>query len=140
MEKRINPREAEVLSFLFKNEGSTSSEIANKSTTMLSQSTVQTVLRKLLKMKLVEVTGVTYSGNVLSRTFKVTEKAKEALLQDVVASWKNLNDAANLNDLLEAITGKKLRRKMLEMWFLEKKNNRIIEGVFINTGAGISAF
>ena len=50
----INPRELEILNILWNSEEPmTSSQIVNVGD-MLSQSTVQTVLRKLLKAKLVE--------------------------------------------------------------------------------------
>ena len=78
---RLNPRELEVLKILHENDHAlTSTEIVNCGAE-LTQSTVQAVLRKLLAAELVEVQGVTHSGNVLSRTFGPTEKSKEVLVQ-----------------------------------------------------------
>ncbi|MDE5893110.1 MAG: MarR family transcriptional regulator [Acetatifactor sp.] len=78
---RLNPRELEVLKILHENDRAlTSTEIVNCGAE-LTQSTVQAVLRKLLAAELVEVQGVTHSGNVLSRTFGPTEKSKEVLVQ-----------------------------------------------------------
>lgn len=78
---RLNPRELEVLKILHENDRAlTSTEIVNCGAE-LTQSTVQAVLRKLLAAELVEVQGVTHSGNVLSRTFGATEKSKEVLTE-----------------------------------------------------------
>lgn len=78
---RLNPRELEVLKILHENDRAlTSTEIVNCGAE-LTQSTVQAVLRKLLAAELVEVQGVTHSGNVLSRTFGPTEKSKDVLIQ-----------------------------------------------------------
>lgn len=78
---KLNPRELEVLKILNDSDRAlTSTEIVNGGAE-LTQSTVQAVLRKLLAAELVEVQGVTHSGNVLSRTFGPTEKSKEVLTQ-----------------------------------------------------------
>lgn len=78
---KLNPRELEVLKILYDSDRAlTSTEIVNGGAE-LTQSTVQAVLRKLLAAELVEVQGVTHSGNVLSRTFGPTEKSKEVLTQ-----------------------------------------------------------
>ena len=78
---KLNPRELEVLKILHESDRPlTSTEIVNSSTE-LTQSTVQAVLRKLLAAELAEVQGITHSGNVLSRTFGATEKSKEVLTE-----------------------------------------------------------
>ncbi|MDE5892850.1 MAG: MarR family transcriptional regulator [Acetatifactor sp.] len=78
---KLNPRELEVLKILHESDRAlTSTEIVNSSTE-LTQSTVQAVLRKLLAADLAEVQGITHSGNVLSRTFGATEKSKEVLTE-----------------------------------------------------------
>ncbi|MDE7224256.1 MAG: MarR family transcriptional regulator [Acetatifactor sp.] len=78
---KLNPRELEVMKILHESdEALTSTEIVNASTE-LTQSTVQAVLRKLLATDLVEVQGITHSGNVLSRTFGATEKSREVLTE-----------------------------------------------------------
>ncbi len=78
---KLNPRELEVMKILHESDRAlTSTEIVN-SGVGLTQSTVQAVLRKLLAAELVEVKGITHSGNVLSRTFGATEKSKEVLVE-----------------------------------------------------------
>ncbi len=70
----------------------------------LTQSTVTAVLRKLLKEELVEVCGVTHSGKVLSRTYRATEKSKEAVLNNFVEMY---NASRNVLSLKELIAGLK---------------------------------
>ncbi|MDE7223962.1 MAG: MarR family transcriptional regulator [Acetatifactor sp.] len=85
---RLNPRELEVLKILHENDHAlTSTEIVNCGKE-LTQSTVQAVLRKLLAAELVEVQGVTHSGNVLSRTFGPTEKSREVLIQKFLDDYR----------------------------------------------------
>lgn len=93
---KLNPRELEVLKILHQSEKAlTSTEIVN-SGEELTQSTVQAVLRKLLANDLVEVQGVTHSGNVLSRTFGATKTSKEVL------TGKFLDDLNNFRGIIDA--------------------------------------
>ncbi len=99
----INPRELEILNILWNSEEPmTSSQIVNVGD-MLSQSTVQTVLRKLLKAKLVEVTGVTYSGNVLSRTYKPSEASRDVILQKFVDDYNGFRNIISKETLVAAM-------------------------------------
>lgn len=99
----INPRELEILNILWNSEEPmTSSQIVNVGD-MLSQSTVQTVLRKLLKAKLVEVTGVTYSGNVLSRTYKPSETSRDVILQKFVDDYNGFRNIISKKTLVAAM-------------------------------------
>lgn len=97
---KFNPRELEVLKILHENSRAlTSTEIVN-SGAELTQSTVQAVLRKLLAAELVEVQGVTHSGNVLSRTFGPTEKSKEVLIQKFLDDYKAFRTILSKADAL----------------------------------------
>lgn len=85
---KLNPRELEVLKILYDNDRAlTSTEIVNGGAE-LTQSTVQAVLRKLLAAELVEVQGITHSGNVLSRTFGPTKKSREVLTKKFLDDYK----------------------------------------------------
>lgn len=85
---KLNPRELEVLKILHESDHAlTSTEIVN-SGAELTQSTVQAVLRKLLANELVEVQGVTHSGNVLSRTFGPTAKSKDVLTDKFLQDYR----------------------------------------------------
>jgi Uncharacterized protein conserved in archaea len=85
---KLNARELEVLKILHESDRAlTSTEIVN-SGTELTQSTVQAVLRKLLTNELIEVQGITYSGNVLSRTFCPTAKSRDMLTDKFLQDFK----------------------------------------------------
>lgn len=93
---KLNPRELEVLKILHESERAlTSTEIVN-SGAELTQSTVQAVLRKLLANELVEVQGVTHSGNVLSRTFGATEKSKDVLIEKFLQDYKSFRSIISM--------------------------------------------
>lgn len=62
----------------------------------LTQSTVQAVLRKLLANELVEVQGVTHSGNVLSRTFGPTAKSKDVLTEKFLQDYKSFRSIISM--------------------------------------------
>ena len=97
---KLNPRELEVLKILHENERAlTSTEIVN-SGEELTQSTVQAVLRKLLAAELVEVQGVTHSGNVLSRTFGATSKSKEVLTEKFLGDIRSFHAIIDKMDIL----------------------------------------
>lgn len=100
---KLNPRELEVLKILHENERAlTSTEIVN-SGEELTQSTVQAVLRKMLAAELVEVKGVTHSGNVLSRTFGPTAKSKEVLVEKFLGDIKNFHTIISKTDILAGL-------------------------------------
>lgn len=85
---KLNPRELEVLKILYDSDRAlTSTEIVNAGDG-LTQSTVQAVLRKLLNNDLVEVCGVTHSGNVLSRTFSATDNSKKVITQKFLDDYR----------------------------------------------------
>ena len=93
---KLNPRELEVLKILHESERAlTSTEIVN-SGAELTQSMVQAVLRKLLANELVEVQGVTHSGNVLSRTFGPTAKSKDVLTEKFLQDYKSFRSIISM--------------------------------------------
>lgn len=97
---KLNPRELEVLKILHENERAlTSTEIVNAGEE-LTQSTVQAVLRKMLAAELVEVQGVTHSGNVLSRTFGATQKSKEVLTEKFLGDIRSFHSIIDKMDVL----------------------------------------
>ncbi|MDE6516901.1 MAG: MarR family transcriptional regulator [Acetatifactor sp.] len=97
---KLNPRELEVLKILHESERAlTSTEIVN-SGDELTQSTVQAVLRKMLAAELVEVQGVTHSGNVLSRTFGPTAKSKEVLIDKFLEDIRSFHSIIDKVDML----------------------------------------
>lgn len=99
----MNPRELDVLNILWSTDRElTSSDIVGGKKG-LTQSTVIAVLRKLIAEELVEVAGVTHSGKVLSRTYRPTEKSKEALLEHFLGQYSMFKNVIAPEELCEAI-------------------------------------
>ena len=117
---KLNPRELEVLKILHASEQPLTSTQIVSSGEELTQSTVQAVLRKLMANDMIEVQGVTHSGNVLSRTFGATEKSKEILAQRFLDSYK---DYKNIISIRLAVEG------MLDMEENEAKREEAIKGI-----------
>lgn len=97
---KLNPRELEVLKILFDNDRALTSTEIVKGGEELTQSTVQAVLRKLLAAELVEVQGITHSGNVLSRTFGPTERSKVVLAQKFLDDYRAFRTIISKADAL----------------------------------------
>jgi len=99
----IHPRELEILNILWNSdEALTSSDIVEAGN-RLSQSTVQAVLRKLLKDGLVLVDGVTHSGNVLSRTYKPAESSREIITNQFVNNYSDIQNIVSKQSIFAAM-------------------------------------
>ena len=100
----LNPREIDVLNILWQNtEPMMAYDIVNKGDMRLTQSTVTSVLRKMLNNGLVEVVGVTHSGKVLSRTYRPTEKSKQIIVQNFVELYKSFESVISIDELVKEI-------------------------------------
>lgn len=102
---RLNPRELDVLNILWRTgEPMTSTDIVSEKRG-LTQSTVIAVLRKLLQDELVEVTGVTYSGKVLSRTYRAAEKSRKVILDNFADDYASFKNVVSKSEICAAILG-----------------------------------
>lgn len=99
----IHPRELEILNILWGSDKALTSMEITDAGKGLSQSTVQAVLRKLLKDGLVEVEGITHSGNVLSRTYRQTEKSREVVLRQFVEQYKGISNIVSREEIIKAL-------------------------------------
>lgn len=99
----LNTRELDILNILW-NSGvpMTSSDIVNAGRG-LSQSTVQAVLRKLLNANLVKVSGITHSGNVLSRQYEPEASSKNIILRQFLEDYRNFSNIISKEELLTSI-------------------------------------
>ena len=99
----LNTRELDILNILW-NSGvpMTSSDIVNAGRG-LSQSTVQAVLRKLLNANLVKVSGITHSGNVLSRQYEPEASSKNIILHQFLEDFRNFSNIISKEELLTSI-------------------------------------
>lgn len=100
---KLNQRELEVLRILHATEQPLTSTQIVRAGEELTQSTVQAVLRKLMANDMIEVRGVTHSGNVLSRTFGATEKSREILTQRFLESYKNYRNVISIKMAIEGM-------------------------------------
>ena len=100
---KLNRRELEILNILFSlDQPLTAAQIVNAGDG-LSQSTVQAVIRKLMAAELIEEKGITYSGNVLSRTFGVTERSREVLNQYFINYFRTFKSIIGLRAVIEGM-------------------------------------
>ena len=99
----LNTRELDILNILW-NSGvpMTSSDIVNAGRG-LSQSTVQAVLRKLLNANLVKVSGITHSGNVLSRQYEPEASSMNIILHQFLEDYRNFSNIISKEELLTSI-------------------------------------
>lgn len=102
---KLNQRDLEILRILLtSDEPLTSTQIVRiGESTGLTQSTSQVVTRKLVAAELIEVRGITHSGNVLCRQFGATEKAKEVINQRFIESYRNYSNILSPRDAVEAM-------------------------------------
>lgn len=84
----------------------------------LSQSTVQATFRRLLGRGLIEVAEIAHSGNVLSRAYMVTEKAKEEVLLYVIEEYLQIRDILSVSEyimaLIKAETDREKQRQLIQ--------------------------
>lgn len=99
----IHPRELEILNILWGSDKALTSMDIVDAGRGLSQSTVQAVLRKQLEGGLVEVDGVTHSGNVLSRTYRPSEKSKEVVLQQFIEQYNAISNVVSKDEVIKAL-------------------------------------
>ena len=102
----IHPREIEVLNILFGSEEALASIDIIERCNKLSQSTVQAVLRKLLQEGFVMVDSVKHSSNVLSRAYRPTEEAKEAIKQQYLSHYDSLRNIVPVNEIIQELMKK----------------------------------
>ena len=98
-----NRRELEILNILYSSDQALTSAQIVRAGDGLTQSTVQAVIRKLMADDMIEEKGVTYSGNVLSRTFGVTERSREVLNQHFINYFRTYKSIIGLRALIEGI-------------------------------------
>ena len=100
---RVSVREIQIINTIFSSDMPMKSMDIVMKNPGLSQSTVQAILRKLLKNGLVEVVEMVHSGNVLARAFRGTEKAKEEVLMYMVDEYQKVSGVLSISELAEAM-------------------------------------
>ena len=102
---KLTKRDIEILSILWNsNRSMTASEIS-EAFPGLSVNTVQAVLRKLLKNKLIEIENIVYSGTVLARSYIPLITAQDYALAKLAMDYqkfeKQISKGAVLVTLLD---------------------------------------
>lgn len=100
---KLNTRDMEIILILGNAKCPLTSSQIVKSGDGLVQSTVQAVLRKLLANEFAEVNGVTHSGNVLSRTFGITDKGQKAIEQKMIDDFVAYGSIVNKKAVIEGM-------------------------------------
>lgn len=101
---KLTGRDIEVIGILMAGrEAMTCTQIVNAGGGGITQSTAQASLRKLTTDGLVDVQGITHSGNVLSRTYAATAAARDAVLKDLADRYRMVSGAVSPEELMAAI-------------------------------------
>lgn len=100
----MNQRELDVLNILWSTEEPMmATDIVNAGDGSLTQSTVTAVLRVLLRTECVKVVGIKHSGKVLSRTYRPTEKAKEAVLGEFKKLYETCKSVVKPEEVMKVV-------------------------------------
>lgn len=99
----LNTRELDILNILWSAATPMTSTDIVSAGNGLSQSTVQAVLRKLLKEDLIQVSGITHSGNVLSRMYEPKEASKDLILQTFLEDYRSFSNIISKETLVSAM-------------------------------------
>lgn len=99
----LTRRDIDILNVLWENADSmTASQIVDAHES-LTINTVQAVLRKLLKKKLVEIDKIVYSGTVLCRSYKPAVSADEFALSHLNNEFKKLRGRISMSALMASL-------------------------------------
>jgi predicted transcriptional regulator len=114
----ITPRDLDILNILWDTgKPMIASEIASSDET-LTMNTVQAVLRKLLKKKLIKIDDIVYSGTVLCRRYRPTISSDEFTISQLTSEYrqmnKNVSTAALLASFLETEPDTQKAKKEIE--------------------------
>ncbi len=124
---KLNTRDMEIILILGNAERPLTSSQIVRAGDGLTQSTVQAVMRKLLSNELVEINGVTHSGNVLSRTFGVTDKGRKTIEQKMINDFATYGSLVNKKAVIAGLlaTESDASKKKKDIADIEKLLNEL---------------
>lgn len=133
MRRQLKEKEYDILQLLIHAEKPLTALEITKTDKALTVNTVQAILRNLIKMDLVKVSEIVYSGNVLARSFCPSDNATEVLqqlfLEDVTLFHKVISKEALLTAMLQANCDEEeqhetiaVLEQLLEEYKIGKKN------------------
>ncbi len=99
----LTKRDLEVMTILWSGEGSKTASLIVKDNPELTMNTVQAVLRKLLKDKLIKVADIVYSGTVLTRSYEPMVSQEKFWIQKLVADYQEISNKVSKADIVAAL-------------------------------------
>ena len=99
----LTKRDLDVLNILWESDETKTAAQIVKAGPELTMNTVQAVLRKLLKNKLVEIAEIVYSGTVLTRSYKPIISQEDFLLHKMTSEYQSLRKKISKVSILSAL-------------------------------------
>ncbi len=99
----LTKRDLDVLNILWESDDPKTAAQIVKAGPELTMNTVQAVLRKLLKNKLVEIAEIVYSGTVLTRSYKPIISQEDFLLHKMTSEYQSLRKKISKVSILTAL-------------------------------------
>ncbi len=99
----LTKRDLDVLNILWESDDPKTAAQIVKAGPELTMNTVQAVLRKLLKNKLVEIAEIVYSGTVLTRSYKPIISQEDFLLHKMTSEYQSLRKEISKVSILSAL-------------------------------------
>ena len=99
----LTKRDLDVLNILWESDDPKTAAQIVKAGPELTMNTVQAVLRKLLKNKLVEIAEIVYSGTVLTRSYKPIISQEDFLLHKMKSEYQSLRKKISKVSILSAL-------------------------------------
>ena len=118
----LTGRDMDILKILWKSEEAlTASQIAN-SDPGLTINTVQAVIRKLLKEKLIKIDNIVYSGTVLCRSYCPTMSEDDFALSQFNCEYKKVQGRISKSTLVSALLGSETNSEVMKSDLAELQN------------------
>ena len=99
----LTKRDLDVLNILWESDDPKTAAQIVKAGPELTMNTVQAVLRKLLKNKLVEIAEIVYSGTVLTRSYKPIISQEDFILHKMTSEYRSLRKKISKVSILSAL-------------------------------------
>ena len=99
----LTHRDMDILNVLWEGKGSLTASQIVEAGPSLTINTVQAVLRKLLKKKLIEIDKIVYSGTVLCRSYKPAISANEFALSHFNSEYQKMQEHISLTTLIACL-------------------------------------
>lgn len=99
----LTKRDLDVMNILWDSDTPKTAALIVKAKPELTMNTVQAVLRKLLKSKLIEVAEIVYSGTVLTRSYSPIVSQEDFLVHKMTSEYKSLSKKISKVSILSAL-------------------------------------